>query len=125
MVLPVILALIFAATVLPLVDALVRRGQSRSVAAAVAVGGATLAIVGVLALTLVSLVNQAEEVGDTAVAGAEEVNEAAGGLLGLGADAIESGTDSVVQTILDVSSSLASVGDRAGPRGAADVLLPA
>ena len=84
MVLPVILALIFASTVLPLFDAVLRRGQSRGSWPRVAVGGATVAIVGVLAVTLVSLVDQAEEVGDTATAGAEEVNEAAGGLLGDG-----------------------------------------
>ena len=65
-------------------------GHAR-VAAAVAVGGATVAIFGVLALTLVSLVDQADEVGDTATSGAEQINEAAGGLLGIGTDAIRGG----------------------------------
>ncbi len=108
-VLPVILALIFASTVLPLFDAVLHRGRSRGIAAAIAVGGATVAIVSVLAVTLVSLVNQAEEVGDTATSGADQVNEAAGGLLGMGTDAIQAGTDSGVQAILDASSELAGV----------------
>ena len=108
-VLPVILALIFASTVLPLFDATLRRGGSRTVAAAVAVGGASIAIFGVLALALASLVSQAEEVGDTATSGAESVNEAAGGLLGAGTDAIEAGTETGVQIILDVSSEIAGL----------------
>jgi predicted PurR-regulated permease PerM len=107
--LPVILAMIFASTVLPLFEAVLRRGRSRTEASAVSVGGATIAIVGVLALTMVSLVNQAEEIGDTTVSGAETVDEAAGGLLGLATDAIESGTESGVQTILDTSGQLAGV----------------
>ncbi len=108
--LPVILALIFASTVLPLFDAVLRRGQSRGIAAAVAVGGATVAVVGVLALTLVSLVDQAEELGDAATSGAAEIDDAAGGILGLGTDAVASGSESAVQTILDVSSQLAGIG---------------
>ena len=108
--LPVILALIFASTVLPLFDFVLRRGQTRGISAAIAVGGATVAIVGVLAVTLVSLVDQAEELGDAATGGAAEINDAAGGILGLGTDAVASGSESAVQTILDASSQLAGLG---------------
>jgi len=68
-VLPVIVALILAATVMPLVHALVGRGQSRTVASAVAVGGSTTAIVGVLALAIAQLADQADDIGRTAVDG--------------------------------------------------------
>jgi len=108
--LPVILALIFASTVLPLFAFVLRRGQTRGISAAIAVGGATVAIVGVLAVTLVSLVDQAEELGDAATGGAAEINDAAGGFLGLGTDAVASGSESAVQTILDASSQLAGLG---------------
>ena len=83
---------------------------ARGISAAIAVGGATVAIVGVLAVTLVSLVDQAEELGDAATGGAAEINDAAGGILGLGTDAVASGSESAVQTILDASSQLAGLG---------------
>ena len=105
-VLPVILALIFASTVLPVFDAIMRRGQSRTLAAVVAVGGATIAIVGVLALAMASLVDRAGEVADTATSAAASINEAAGGVLGVGADAVASGTDAGVQLILDASNEI-------------------
>ncbi len=98
-VLPVILALILAATVIPLVNALVARGQTRSLAAAVSVGGSALAIIGVLALALGSLVNQIGEVGETATSGAQSVNDAAGGYLGLGSDAVSAGVEAGSQLI--------------------------
>jgi len=108
-VLPVILALIAASTVLPLFDAALRRGRSRTVAAAVAVGGAAVAIFGVLALALASLVDQASNVADTATSAAGKINDAAGGVLGVGTDAIASGTDSVVQVILEASNEIAGL----------------
>jgi predicted PurR-regulated permease PerM len=105
-VLPVILALILAATVIPLVHLLIARGQSRGVASAVAVGGSTIAIVGVLALSLVSVVNHAGEIGDTAVDGAQAIDEAAGGHLGIGSDAVRAGADAGVSAIGGMSSEL-------------------
>ena len=56
---PVVLALILAATLDPLVLRLMRGGRSRTVASAIAVGGGFLAVLGVLAITVLSLVNQA------------------------------------------------------------------
>ena len=108
--LPVILALIYAATVVPLFSALLRRGRSRTGASALAVGGSTAVIMVVLAVTLSSLVGQADQLGDRVVSGAGSINDAAGGHLGLGTDAIKSGTDAGVQAILDVAGGLASVG---------------
>jgi len=106
-VLPIIVALILAATIAPLMNALVARGQSRTMATAASVGGSTVAIVGVLALAIGSLASQADEIGDTAVAGAEEVDEAAGGFLGVAEEAVEIGVDAGVRVIADLASSLA------------------
>lgn len=107
---PVILALLLAATVMPLVEALVRRGLARTPATAVAVGGTTLAIVGVLALSLVSVVRQANELGGTATLGVEAIDDAAGGYLAPAAEAIGSGIDSGLATILSLVDSLAAMG---------------
>ena len=103
-ILPLILALILAATILPLMDALLKRGQSRGMAAALAVGGSSIAIIGVLALALVSLVSQVDELGDTAVSGAQSVDEASGGALGLPVDAVGAGVDLGVGVISDLNS---------------------
>jgi predicted PurR-regulated permease PerM len=108
--LPVILALIFAATLEPIVGALVGRGRTRGLATAVTVVTTTVAIVGVLVLTMVSLVEQAAEIGTTATDGAKQINEAASGSLQLGVDAFEQGSGAVVSNIVAVSESLAAVG---------------
>ena len=107
--LPVILALILAATVRPLVDALIARGRSRGAASAVAVGGSTLAIVGVLALSMVSLVRQAPELGQTATDGADAVDEAAGGTLGLAADALDAGVEAGVSLLGGLGDELVGI----------------
>jgi predicted PurR-regulated permease PerM len=105
-VLPVIVALILAATVMPLADALIRRGQSRTMSSAVAVGGSTAAIVGVLALSVAQLADQADDIGRTASEGAQDVDEAAGGYLGLATDALDTGVDTGVSIVLDITSAL-------------------
>jgi predicted PurR-regulated permease PerM len=108
-VLPVIVALILAATVAPLSRWLLRRGQSRNAAAAVAVGGSTAAILGVLALSMVSLVRQAPELGQTATDGAEAVDEASGGVLGVPAQALQAGVDVGVGAISGLSDELVAI----------------
>ena len=107
--LPVILALILAATVRPIVDPLIARGSTRGMASAVAVGGSTVAIVGVLAISLVSLVRQAPELGRTANEGAEAIDEAGGGSLGVGVDALEVGVDAGVGLISGVGDELVGI----------------
>ena len=106
MMLPLIVALILAATVAPLAGALVRRGQSPTLAASVAVGGTTAIIMGVLAFSLSQLAEQVPDVSSTAVAGARQVNSAAGGNLGLGVEAVGTGTAAVASTVTDIVSSL-------------------
>ena len=104
--LPVIIALILAATLEPLVEVLLDRGWSRTAAVATAVGGSTVAILGVLILAVVAIVEQADEIAATAVDGAEEADEAAGGLLGMGTDAVEAGTEVGASAVADVASGL-------------------
>lgn len=108
-VLPVILALILAATVRPAVDLLIAHGQTRGVATAVAVGGSTAAIVGVLAISLVSLVRQAPELGRAANDGAEAVDQAAGGTLGAGVGALEAGVDAGVSIVAGLGDELVAI----------------
>jgi len=59
-VLPIIFALILTATLEPLTEILIRRGQPRGRAAIVAVGGTFLAIAGVMVFAVIALVDQAE-----------------------------------------------------------------
>ena len=107
-VIPIVLAVIFAATLEPLAAALVRRGHSRTRASAIAVGGTAIVIAAVLALTMVSLVEQAGDIGDTAIAGAESVNEAADGQLQLAVDALGAGVGVGIDAIVSVTQSLAA-----------------
>jgi predicted PurR-regulated permease PerM len=109
-ILPVVLALVLAATLAPLVGALVHRGRSRGVATMMAVGGTTLAIVGVLGLSMVALVEQAGEFGTRVTDGADQVNDAANGTLTLPRDAIAHGASSIVDTVVSVSEALATAG---------------
>jgi predicted PurR-regulated permease PerM len=107
---PIILALVLAATLQPLVHAIVQRGHSRGAATVMAVGGTTLAIVAILALALVSLVDQAVALGETVLAGAGSINDSADGHLQIGQDALAAGVSGTVEMIRSWSSSLAALG---------------
>ena len=73
-VVPVVLAIVIAATLLPLLNALLRRGWTRGLAAAVTTGGATIAVVTAVLATVVWTVGPLRELTGTAVAGAREVD---------------------------------------------------
>jgi predicted PurR-regulated permease PerM len=109
-VLPIVLALIFAATLTPAVDWLSGRGWSRGRAVALSVSGATLIILLVLSLALVSLVSQASSLGHTVGVGTSNVNSDAGGQLQLVKDALDGTASSVVSTAISVTDDLASLG---------------
>ena len=96
---PVVLALILAATLDPLVLRLIRRGRSRTVAAAMAVGGGFLIILAVLAITVVSLVTQATDVQAAAASGADSTSAALGGQLELVKQAVTGGGNVVLGVI--------------------------
>ncbi len=109
-VVPVILALIFAATLTPVVDWLMRRGYARGRAAAVAVVGTTVAILGVLALTVDSLLQNATALGDVVVSGGASASQAGGGNLELVAQGIETGMGVLVRDLLQLGQALATLG---------------
>ncbi len=106
---PVLIALILAATLDPMVTALVRRGRSRGVAAAIAVGGSSLAIIGLILLAVVVLAEQVGDVATTTQSGANAVDSAAGGFLGAGSAAVSTGLIQIVGTVLDVARSVSSL----------------
>ncbi len=99
-VIPVVLATIVAATLEPLTEGLIARGQSRAMATAVAVGGGFFAVAAVLVLAMVALVDQAGEIGDIVTSGADSANTALGGHLELPAQAVGSGASTAVETIV-------------------------
>lgn len=109
-VMPVIVALILAATLEPSVGWLQARGWGRGRAAALAIGGGTLLVIAILALTVASLVQQAAELGDTVTRGSAQVDSAMGSQLGLPDEAIASGARQAVQTIASLVDAMASIG---------------
>jgi putative heme transporter len=98
--LPIIVALIVAATLGPMVTWLMGRGLARTRAAAVAVGGTFVTIAVVLALAVVALVEQAGELGDTVSRGAQSTSDSLGGYLDLPSLAASDASDSLVSSIL-------------------------
>jgi predicted PurR-regulated permease PerM len=98
-VIPVVLALILAATLDPLVLRLMRGGRSRTVSSAISVGGGFLAILGVLVITVLSLVNQAADLHSAAVSGAALASTNTGGQLNLLTQAVSGGGDIVRHAI--------------------------
>ena len=108
-VIPIVLALILAATVTPIVGVLVRRGRSRGSAAAITVGGGALAIVALIALTIVALAGQATQVVSQAIAGATTVDSAAGGNVGLLVRVVVETGGTIVATVAAIAQSVSSV----------------
>jgi predicted PurR-regulated permease PerM len=106
---PIALALILAATLEPVVAALIRRGRSRGQAAALSVGGGFLAILGILVLAVVALVEQAGAMMQGAGDGATKVNEATGGQLGLLAGTVATLGRGGLSAIAEVAQGLASI----------------
>ncbi len=108
-VLPVVGALVLAATLASLVVALQRRGQSRARAAALSVAGTCLVVLAVLLVAVAALVDQAPELGAQVTAGARSASASLGGQLDLPADAAAQGIGQLVHTMLTVGSTLLNV----------------
>jgi predicted PurR-regulated permease PerM len=106
---PVLIALILAATLDPLVTALVRRGRSRGMAALIAVAGSSLVIIGLIVLAVAVLAEQVGEIATTTQSGATAVDSTAGGYLGAGSAAVSAGLIQIVGTVLDVARSVSSL----------------
>jgi len=81
--LPLVIAAVLAATLAPVVGALVRRGWGRSLASGVATAVLALVIFGVTALAISSLAANAGDIAAGMDEGAGNANDAAGGLGGL------------------------------------------
>jgi predicted PurR-regulated permease PerM len=108
-VLPLVVAIILAATLEPLVVAMIRRGRSRGRAAAIAVGGGMLAILGVMALAAFALVDQAGAIADTASSGAESLDGSADGQLGLLTSVVDAGGAEAARAIVGIADGVASL----------------
>ena len=98
-VIPIVLALILAATLDPLVVRLMRGGRSRTIASAIAVGGGFLTVLVVLAITVVTLVSQAADLSTAATSGAATASADAGGHLDLLTHAVAGGGELVRRAI--------------------------
>jgi predicted PurR-regulated permease PerM len=107
--LPVVLAIILAATLDSLVQAIVRRGRSRAQAAAIATGGGFLAITGVLVLSVAAVVDQAVPIATSAASGAGAANGALAGHLGLLAGAVVGGGHDLVGIVVSAAAGLSTI----------------
>lgn len=79
---PVVIAVILAATLDPLMKRLVARDWRRSAAAVTATGGAFLVVLAIVGVTIASLMGQADQITGAAASGAAAVDGASGGVLG-------------------------------------------
>jgi len=107
---PVVFGLVLAATIGPISDWLVGRGLSRTQAAALSVGGGLAAIAAMLALAVVSLLDNGQGIGSAITTAGEDINHVAGGQLGSLTDSLKPASLTLVQTLLSVSQSLAAIG---------------
>ncbi len=109
LVIPVMLALIIAATLDPLVLRLIRSGRSRTRASLMAVGGGFLTVLAILALAVLALLSQVDELSASASEGAESANAASGGQLGLLADAVSTGGANTVGAVVSAAEAAGQV----------------
>ena len=105
-VLPIVLALVFGATLSPAVDALVRRGWRQSLASLVATLGTVAAVMFIVAVTVASLAGSIGDISGTASDGAESTGTSALGIVSL-VQALGSG---IAGTVVSVISSVATLG---------------
>ena len=104
-IMPVVMAVILAATLAPAAAALERRGLSRTTAAMGVTVGTSVAIIAVVVLTLASLVGPMAELVGTATAGAESSGAQAvgiGSLVGAIGDGLLSAVTGAVANIVGV-----------------------
>ena len=103
---PVTLAIILAATLDPVAAALRRRGRSRGVSAAMVTAGTTLVVIGIVVLTLMTLIGPLGEILATAEDGADE------GILGsIGLDSLVGVfSASVLQEVAGIVAGIAQIG---------------
>jgi predicted PurR-regulated permease PerM len=98
-VLPVVLGLVLAATLAPFEEWLEHRGWSRTRAALGSTLGATLGVIVIIALTVVSLAGPASDMVNTAFQGSGIVDENVGGLAGVVIGLVQQFGVGIVSTI--------------------------
>ena len=106
---PVVAALILAATLNSIVAGLVSRGWSRTVAAAVSIVGGLAGIVALLALAVYALPGNAAGIADAVTGGASSVSGAAGGQLQLPVNLTGSLSLSMIQTIASAVTAVVGI----------------
>ncbi|HEX5827694.1 MAG TPA: AI-2E family transporter [Candidatus Limnocylindrales bacterium] len=109
-VIPLILAFVFAASLDPVVLAVMRRGHSRARATAMVVAGGTLGIAAVIALAVVSLAGAVVEIAQTALDGAQVTSGALGGHLGPLVQALAGVGGTVAASLAELVDAAATVG---------------
>ncbi len=108
-VIPVVVGTILAATLDPVVDWLMRRGQSRGKASAISIGGTFLVVTTLVLLALAVLAEQAVTTGTAVISGANSANAAAGGQLGLFAQAVETLGVQGVKAIISLAEAIGTI----------------
>ena len=109
-VLPLVLGIVLASTLLPLSQRLEARGWSKGRAALAATFGATLGVVLIVGLTIVALAGPASDIASNAAAGATSSSDALGGQGGALVALVEGFGAGVLLTIASVLQSLAGLG---------------
>jgi predicted PurR-regulated permease PerM len=108
-VMPLVLAAVFAATLAPLVGALRKRGLGSTGAALVATAGAFAAAAALLGLTLASLVRQTQQIVEAALAGAGDLDQAIVNALGALKDFVSESGVSIEGTLDGVGQNAAGL----------------
>jgi len=106
----IVLGVVLAATFLPFVLALVRRGWRRGPAAAATTAGVFLAVIVVVIIAMISLVNQGAAIATTSTSGAQAASDAAGGALGPLVGVVKSAGQDLASGIASVVAGIASLG---------------
>ncbi len=109
-VIPLVLGIVLAATLAPLVGWLEGRGWSHGRAALGATLGATLAVIAIVALTIVAMVGPASDMVDQAVAGAGSANDSVAGNAGPLITLVQTFGVGIVGTIAGIVSGFAMLG---------------
>jgi predicted PurR-regulated permease PerM len=107
-VVPVVLAIVLAATFLPILNGLIQRGWGRNRAALAITAGAFLIITGILAATIFVLVEQLQPIVAQAATGASKIADTGGGALGGVDSTTDEATGALVKAAASVAASTAS-----------------
>jgi len=106
----IVLGVVLAATFLPFVKALVRRGWRRGPASAATTAGVFLTVIVVVILAAISLIDQGATIAATSTSGAQEASDAVGGAIGPLVAMVGSIGTGVASGIASFAAGIASLG---------------